>query len=80
MVHIYEADAEASAISMCIRQKVKHEAGGEASLSHLRIKTLQNGRWIHFIFYWLSNTETKDSKEKGTRNSKEKKNVGSRDL
>ena len=80
LVHIYEVDAEASAVSMRIRQKVKHEASGEASHSHLRIRTLQNGRLRHFICHWLSNTETKDSKEKGTRNSQEKKNVGSRDL
>ena len=44
LVHIYEADAEASALRMCIRQKVKHEVGGEASRLHLRIRTLQNGR------------------------------------
>ena len=44
LVHIYEADAEASAVSMRIRQKVKHEVSGEASRSQLRIRTLQNGR------------------------------------
>ena len=31
LVHIYEADAEVSTVSMRIRQKVKHGAGGEAS-------------------------------------------------
>ena len=41
---LYEADAEASVVSMRIRQKVKHEAIGEASRLHLRIRTLQNGR------------------------------------
>ena len=78
LIHIYEWDADTSAISMRIRQKLKHEASGEASRSHLC--TLQNGRWGHFICYCLSNAETKDSKEKGTRSPKEKKNVGSRDL
>ena len=31
LVHIYETDAEVSTVSMRIRQKVKHGAGGEAS-------------------------------------------------
>ena len=44
LVHVYEAEAEASAVSMRIRQKVKHEASGEVSRSHLRVRTLQNGR------------------------------------
>ena len=80
LVHIYEADTEASEVSMRIRQKVNHDVSGEASRSHLHIRTLQNVQWRHFICYWLSNTETKDSKKKGTRNSKEKKDVGLRDL
>ena len=41
LVQIYEADAEASTVSMRIRQNVKHEASGEASCSHLSIRTLQ---------------------------------------
>ena len=41
---MYEVDAEASAVSIRISQKVKHDASGEASRSNLRIRTLQNGR------------------------------------
>ena len=80
LVQIYEADAEASAVSMCIRQKVKKEASDEASRLHMHMKTLENGQWRHFICYWLSITDTKDSKEKETRSLKEKKNVGARHL
>ena len=43
LIHIYKADAKVSAVSMRIKQKVKHEANGEASHSHLHIRILQNG-------------------------------------
>ena len=36
---------------------MKHEASSEGTHSHLRTRTLQNGRW-------RSNAETKDLKEK----------------
>lgn len=55
LVHIYEADAEVSTVSMRIRQKVKHGAGGEASSEvNSEATGVLHVTMLNIYYYYLS--------------------------